>query len=526
MKKSLILFLIITLTACAAPQGVESTSTPEATGTTPPGTATPAPTATEDPLYTNLVLQLQTQVEGNSYLAKLQDLTGKDLPVECAEAAVQIAEEQQVDFQVTIDPFGDCRVVSKDGKQAIFPNDEGDLYVTEVGGRAFLEGINHPQANIAIIQFDNLSGSWYGEMVNPETGEVLAVATRDANRQWREMKNGQIVDEAGKPMIVPTATADVSGSELDETLDVRVADEATLNAIADKILAQKSKFPEGMPDFMNWKLIDFLNAKIGPRPIYYETGKSTFFLNRQTGKMEEVPGSYSENKDTIDRHSISTLIKVKKDSRTGLSSYVDEITGELVVIENSHGVDWAWRGENSLADGYAKLPGNTELGESVRDWVEGVDEERKKVIIHFVSTSDEPTVLQSFQSGVWFSRTSLEGFIVQADQNGDPLFGVKTFMPPEVAMTIGNPNTDKITKDLTRLDVYMQKPTEFKAGKIFFALVTPNQERIWESSFRGTMDDLENVVDIAETWKAIVNYEFTGESIFIPARTIWEVQIH
>lgn len=526
MKNALIFLLILTLTACATPQGVESTSTPEATGTVPPATASPAPTATEDPLYANVVLQLQTQVEENSYLARLQDLSSKDLSVECAEAVVQIAEEQQFDFQVTIDPFGDCRVVSDDGKQAIFPNDEGDLYVTEVGGRAFLAGINHPQANNAVIQFDRLSGPWYGEMVNSETGEVLAVATRDAQRQWREMKNGQIVDEAGKPMIVPTATADVSGSESGKTLDVRVADEATLNALADDILAQKRKFPEGMPQSMNHELIDVLNEKIGPRPIYFEGvdkngTKVVEYYDLEKRKMVQLRGSYLEHKDLIDANSITLLRKLQTNPQTGLTSYFNETTQQWVEIKNSQGVDWNFVGSGELDESQVSLPGNQALRESILERVKDKDLNRKKSIVQFVVTSDRAATLKRNQ-GFWFTMGTLEGFTVQADQDGNPLFGVTTFVPPEVGLDLVFDDSEQI-KEVSYLEIYMQKGgTEFQPGTLFFIVVYDRQEIIWENNFRSTMIDMPHVADPKNAFEEATDHSFGQKIIILAARTIWQ----
>lgn len=525
MKKSLILFLIITLTACAAPLGVESTSTPEATGTTPPGTATPAPTATEDPLYANLVLQLQTQVEGNSYLAKLQDLTGKDLPVECAEAAVQIAEEQQFDFQVTIDPFGDCRVVYEDGKQAIFPNDKGDLYVTEVGGRAFLAGINHSQASNATIKFDNLSGPWYGEMINSETGEVLAVATRDANRQWREMKNGQIVDEAGEPMIVPTATADAGSSEPGKTLDVRVADEATLNALADDILAQERKFPEGMPQSMNHELIDVLNEKIGPRPIYFEGvdkngTKVVAYYDLEKRKMMQLRGSYLEHKDLIDANGITLLRKLQTNPQTGLTSYFDETTQQWVEIKNSKGVDWNFVGSGELDESQVSLPGNPVMREFILDRSKEEDPKKKRSIVQFVVTNDLAAELK-YNQGFYFRLGTIEGITVQADQDGNPLFGVTTFVPPEGNLDLVFDNSEE-TKEVKYPETYMQNgDTEFQPGTLLLIFVLDKQEIAWEVFLRGSMSDMPHVTDPKNAFEEATNHSFGQKIIVLTARIAW-----
>lgn len=536
MKKSLILFLIITLTACAAPLGVESTSTPEATGTTPPGTATPAPTATEDPLYANLVLQLQTQVEGNSYLTRLRDLTGKDLPVECAEAAVQIAEEQQFDFQVTIDPFGDCRVVSDDGKQAIFPNDEGDLYVTEVGGRAFLEGINHPQADIATIQFDNLSGSWYGEMVNPETGEVLAVATRDANRQWREMKDGQIVDEAGEPMIVPTATADAGSSEPGKTLDVRVADETTLNVLADEILAQKRKFPEGMSQSMNWELIDILNEKVGPVPMYFEAvdgkgEKLTLYYNQEERAFVRLSKSYAEqtpeNQKKIKENGIVLYRKLKRDSHTGLTSYFDEATKQWIEIKNSQGVDWSWVGSGEIDEESVGLPAHQGIREFILKSItpdgEYVEKHGKRSIIQFIVTSNHAAELQMNKAGAWRTLGAIEGLAVQADKNNDPLVGFATFVPPEVTLNLAFVDSDKI-KEASYPEVFMQNGnTEFQPGTMFLMLVLDDQNTIWQRYFKEGHMKIVNVESSERAFEVATNPDHLPQNVIVlMAGAIWE----
>lgn len=525
MKNALIFLLILSLTACATPQGVESTSTPEATGTVPPATASPAPTATEDPLYANVVLQLQTQVEGNSYLTRLQDLTGKDLPVECAEAAVQIAEEQQFDFQVTIDPFGDCRVVSNDGKQAIFPNDEGDLYVTEVGGRAFLAGINHSQASNATIKFDNLSGPWYGEMINSETGEVLAVATRDANSQWREMKNGQIVDEVGKPMLVPTATADAGSSEPGKTLDVRVADEATLNALADDILAQERKFPEGMPDFMNWELIDILNEKIEPRPIYFEGvdkngTKVVEYYDLEKRKMVQLRGSYLEHKDLIDANSITLLRKLQTNPQTGLTSYFDETTQQWVEIKNSQGVDWNFVGSGELDESQVSLPGNPEIREAILELLKTKNANEKRSILQFVVTSHQAAVLKMNQ-GFWFTMGTIEGFTVQADRDGNPLFGVTTFVAPEVGMSLVYESTTS-EKHITQLQVFMQNgDTEFQPGVMLSIVVLDKQEIVWKNMQRSSIDGILNAEKPENAFREATAHSFSQKIIILNARIAW-----
>lgn len=529
MKNALIFLLILTLTACATPQGVESTSTPEATGTVPPATASPAPTATEDPLYANVVLQLQTQVEENSYLARLQDLSSKDLSVECAEAVVQIAGEQRFDFQVTIDPFGDCRVVSNDGKQAIFPNDEGDLYVTEVGGRAFLAGINHPQANSAVIQFDHLSGSWFGEMVNFETGEVLAVATRDANSQWREMKNGQIVDEAGKPMIVPTATADAGGSESgSQTLDVRVVDEQILGEIADDILAGRKEFPEGMPDFMNWQLIDILNEKIGPRSIYFEAElkngtKVVEYYDLEERKMVQLRGSYldEENKKKIDANSIILLRKLQTNPQTGLTSYFDETTQQWVEIKNSKGVDWNFVGSGELDESQVSLPGNPELREYILDSIQGkYPQYGISSIVQFVVTNELAAELK-YNQGFYFRLGTIEGITVQADQDGNPLFGVTTFVPPEGNLDLVFDNSEE-TKEVKYPETYMQNgDTEFQPGTLLLIFVLNKQEIAWEVSLRGSMSDMPHVTDPKNAFEEATNHSFGQKIIVLTARIAW-----
>jgi hypothetical protein len=464
----------------------------------------------DDIHYSSVYVQYLDQLDNKP----LTDMA-VDFLLEVAAAGGAVGEVR--DVSIGVNAYGILYASHVDGTQIVFNiKDLSDNYLIATKQEAFDRLSSSNPAAVEGKTIDDFSltadtiNSVLASLLDKDGNPVEGVNAQ--TRQWQAIDtNGALV---GNPGEVPTAT--IGAKTSDEGL-LASNQEVITNMVKD-FAVNKIEFPTDLTPEQYSAFIKEMNSQYSNKPIWVEAedashNKVTLYHNITTNKMETLPGSYLDNKDTIDKNFYSTYVEIHQEKGTGNLQFVDPNTGELATVPNSANINWNLViDDKNLYDGAIELPKDekkiTEF--LVTDAGMNPDISEKVNLIQAVLIDNQPVTLTCLgESGRYRDLSSLEMLFIKTDQAGKPLYAIKTFVGP-ISMQLLSEGDSTVNKlnDLYTKD----QRNKLKSATIYFVGLNSQQNIPWQKNKLARIDQLENVTSADQAYDASVKDKKPNDS--------------
>ena len=510
MKQTVIAFLSISILLSSCAPTVPAQSLIEITGTSGSEKAilpTPIPTENKrQKMESTVAAHLAGDPDmGRTYVQYVHGLDEASLIQHGVDFLEEIRDDGQRlvpdgDVSIGVNNYGILYAEALDNSTVVFnikDNDGNYLIATKE------EAINRlTQANPDAITGKTIdSFTLTTEVINgilvsliDENGQQV-MGVNPNTKQWEILIDGAF---ATAPTAEPTATTNenISDKGLVEV------DQEVISAMVKDFAAGTTEFPSDLSREQYSAFIKEMNAQRGQKPIYTEafdnkTGERvTLYLNKDSRKMEPLPGTYAENKATIDQHSYPLYAEVYQEEGQDLQ-YLHPDTGELMTLPNSANVDWTKViDESNLKDGYM------ELSEFLQEWLERLVAKGRR-LHQMILLDKEPIVILETQEDKYIDRYTLNTLFMRTNEQGKPLYAARVFVG-----TISRRHSITVegdsTSDSVAYSVFNQSPKELDkltTNHIYYASIAPNQTQLLaDASYGASTIKLSNLATTANAY--------------------------
>lgn len=316
--------------------------------------------------------------------------------------------------------------------------------------------------------------------------------------------------------VPPTATVEPSPTATEKPM--------TLQERVDAFAAGKIGFPTDLSSEEYSAFIDEMNEKYANKPIYVEIvdkNNQPFVLYHDiaSNEMIALSGTYEENKNIIEQNGFATYVEIYTEAETGNLQYVNPDTGELMTVPNSSDVDWnRITDKNNLNDGYIDLPTTETADWDGQTQLEYFVKEYDHVLLQAILLDNETITLESWQ-GIHFDYECLSMLIIETNDEGLPVYGKRIFLGQIGRIALLRENSPEITSMKYEMDKHEKV---LKEGNLYYIGLKTDQALVWRENLRGSMDDLENVVNADEAYNAAVNENVVDQYIILASQLMVE----
>jgi hypothetical protein len=256
-----------------------------------------------------------------------------------------------------------------------------------------------------------------------------------------------------------------------------------------------------------------MNNHVGRQAIWVETFKSSdrspavLYFDVAQSKMVALPGTYAENKEIIDKNQIEMFVKIGEEAETGNLQYTNS-KGELITSPNSADVNWNLRVDiSNYKDGSIDLPEVIpEPGEPPYEdyWGLMLGLESRPVIAPGILIDDAVSMLTAWQ-GEWKKSPCLNILFIVTDEQGKPLYGIRTFVGETLMYTVNEGGT--LTQTTENIRIHGSGEDEmrkFEAGAVYY-ISLGDQQLIWEEDRKESIDELQGISPVVSALDNALN---------------------
>lgn len=330
-----------------------------------------------------------------------------------------------------------------------------------------------------------------------------------------------------------SATEEVSSTATIEPSPTATERVLTLEERVDAFATGQVEFPTDLSPEEYSAFIDEMNNHVSRQAIWVESFRNSdgspvvLYFDVAQSKMVMLSGTYAENREIIDQNQLEMFVKISEEAETGNIQYTNS-SGELVTSPNSADVNWNLRVDASnYEDGLISLPKVTASQKTKKDedWYNNwwnrafSDQDANMTLVPAILMDNQVSKLVSFQGG-WNDYACLNMLFIITNEQGEPLYGIRKMVGPAPITLLGfEEGALDITPGLYELR-NSDTIRKFEAGAIYYVGVR-NQQYVWDTNNRASIEELQGVASVPQTFNETFNEDFPDNGNVILAASIF-----